>query len=277
VDAPLTEFVHDGFRFGVVDSGPRDGEVVILLHGFPQTSASWSAVTPHLTAAGYRVLAPDQRGYSAGARPSAVAAYRLDHLGADVLALADAAGATSFHVVGHDWGGAVAWYLAGRRSERVRTLSIASSPHPRAFRRSLLGTQALRSWYFLLFGLPRVPEFLLLRDNQKGLRQMLAVGKAPNPADSLRLVADASTATAILNWYRAVFRLHVPLVGMITVPTVYVWSNGDTALGRRTAALTGDYVRAPYTFATLCACSHWIPEERPQEFADLVLANLARS
>jgi pimeloyl-ACP methyl ester carboxylesterase len=276
VDGPLTKFDHDGFRFGVVDSGPRDGEVVILLHGFPQTSASWSAVTPHLTAAGYRVLAPDQRGYSAGARPPEVAAYRLDRLGHDVLALADTAGATNFHVVGHDWGGAVAWYLADRHAERVRTLSVASAPHPRAWIKSLLGTQAFRSWYFLLFWLPVVPEHLLLRRNQKGLREMLAAGEAPNPAESLRLIKNTETATTTLNWYRAAFRSDAPAVGHISLPTLFVWSDRDPALGRRTAVLTGDYVRAPYTFATLCGCSHWIPEERPEEFADLVLANLRR-
>ena len=272
----LTAFDRDGLRFEVSDRGPRDGEVVIALHGFPQTRTCWDSVTPILTAAGYRVLAPDQRGFSPGARPRGVEAYRLDHLAGDVLALADAAAAERFHVLGHDWGGGVAWYLASRHADRVRTVSVASTPHPRAMIRSFRGSQALRSWYFALFRIPVLPEFLLLRNDQWGLRQLLAMSRAPNPGASLALLADGETATAGLNWYRAVFRRDSPVVGWIDVATLYVWSDRDPALGRRAAVLTADHVRGPYTFATLSGCSHWIPEERPEAFADLVLANLRR-
>ena len=211
--ARLTGFDRDGLRFEVSDRGPRDGEVVIALHGFPQTRTCWDSVTPILTAAGYRVLAPDQRGFSPGARPRGVEAYRLDHLAGDVLALADAAAAERFHVLGHDWGGGVAWYLASRHADRVRTVSVASTPHPRAMIRSFRGSQALRSWYFALFRIPVLPEFLLLRNDQWGLRQLLAMSRAPNPGASLALMADGETATAGLNWYRAVFRRDSPVVG----------------------------------------------------------------
>ena len=138
----LTSFVSQGWTFDVRDSGPLDGPVVVALHGFPQTSGSWSAVTPLLTDAGYRVLAPDQRGYSPRARPTAVDDYTMDHLCADVLALADAAGADRFHVLGHDWGAAVAWALAADRPDRLASLTAVSVPHPAALVRSMAGVQA---------------------------------------------------------------------------------------------------------------------------------------
>src|SRR5205814_3021424 len=140
---------------------PGDGEVIVLLHGYPETKESWDGVIPGLVDGGYRVLAPDQRGYSRRARPKGRRAYGSEHLVGDVLALADAAGAERFHVVGHDWGGAVAWYCAMWHPERVKTMTSLATPHPSAFVRSLLtSTQLLHSWYFLLYQLPAIPEWM---------------------------------------------------------------------------------------------------------------------
>jgi len=151
-----------GLVFDALVAGPPAGELVVLLHGFPQTAACWARVAEALAAAGYRVLAPDQRGYSPGARPAAVRAYRMPELVGDVLALAEAAGAARFHLVGHDWGGAVAWALAGRHPERVATLTSVSTPHPRAFAAALLtGGQLLRSAYIGFFAIPRLSELVL--------------------------------------------------------------------------------------------------------------------
>src|SRR3954466_9146456 len=141
----LTQFTSEGLTFDVADAGPVDGEAVVALHGFPQTSAAWAAVTPLLTDAGYRVLAPDQRGYSPGARPHEISAYTMSHLCGDVVALADAAGVQRVHLLGHDWGAAVGWALAATRPERVQTLTAVSVPHPAALVRSLLGSPALRA------------------------------------------------------------------------------------------------------------------------------------
>lgn len=271
----LTAFVSQGLTFAVRDEGPLDGPVVIALHGFPQTAACWAAVTPLLTAAGFRVLAPDQRGYSRGARPQAVSAYAMASLTGDVLALADAAGARRFHVLGHDWGAAVAWALAGRHRDRVASLSAVSVPHPAALQRAFAGTQALRSWYMGLFQLPRLPELLLRVRGGALTRRLLGATGMADPEASVRLLADPRTATAALNWYRAI-RLQGQLrAGRITVPALYVWSDGDTALGRRAAEGTAAFVVGPYRFAVLTGASHWIPEERPAELADLVLQHLA--
>src|SRR3954452_5570270 len=163
--ARLTEFAHDGLRFDVTDAGPVDGEPVVLLHGFPQTRHCWRRVVPLLSAGGYRVLAPDQRGYSPSARPKGRRAYRLERLTADVIALADAIGTPRFHVIGHDWGGAVAWALAARHPDRLHTMTSLATPHSRAMTRSMWSSdQLLRSWYIALFQVPWLPELAFRTD-----------------------------------------------------------------------------------------------------------------
>jgi pimeloyl-ACP methyl ester carboxylesterase len=164
-----------GLVFDGLAAGPPAGELVVLLHGFPQTCACWIQVLEALAGAGYRAVAPDQRGYSPKARRTIVQAYRMPELVADVVAIADRLDAETFHLVGHDWGGVVAWRLAGRHPERVATLTAVSTPHPRAFARALVaGTQALRSAYIPVFRLPRLAELLLWAHRQWGLRLLLA-------------------------------------------------------------------------------------------------------
>jgi len=273
--ARLSEYSHDGLAFDVRDSGPLDGPVVVALHGFPQTSRSWSGVTPHLTRAGRRVLAPDQRGYSPRARPRPVGAYALPHLVGDVLALADAAGAERFDVLGHDWGGGVAWALAAAHPDRVRSLTVASTPHPRALVAAMPHGQALRSWYMAAFQLPWLPERLL--GEPRVARRLLAGMDTPDVAEVETLLADRDAARATVNWYRAAARsvLRGAGPGTVDVPTTYVWSDGDPALGRWAAERTGAWVSADYRFEVLEGVSHWIPDERPEELARLALSRMA--
>lgn len=270
----LSEFASEGLVFDVVDTGPLDGPVVIALHGFPQTSAVWKGVTPVLVDAGFRVLAPDQRGYSPRARPQAVSSYTLEHLCTDVLALADAAGAEQFSLLGHDWGAIVAWTLAGSWPDRVQTLTAVSVPHPAAFVRSFAGPQLLRSWYMGVFQLPWLPETVLRASGGRALRRFLTGSGAPDPEPAVRLFADPRAATAALNWYRALRLPSSVAAGLTRVPTLYVWSDGDTALGRQGAEATERFVRAPYRFVVLEGVSHWVPEERPVELAELVVDHL---
>ncbi|WP_375390079.1 alpha/beta fold hydrolase, partial [uncultured Amnibacterium sp.] len=235
----------------------------------------WSAVTPLLVAAGYRVLAPDQRGYSEGARPRGVRHYSMRSLAADVLALADAAGVERFHLLGHDWGAAVAWTLAGRHADRVASLTAVSVPHPAALRRALAGRQALRSWYIGAFQLPVLPELLLRVRGGALARRLLASTGMRDTRDAVGLLSDPCSATPMLNWYRAI-RLRGQLdAGRTRLPTLFVWSDGDTAIGRRAAEGAGDFVRADYRFEVLMGASHWIPEERSAELAALTLEHLA--
>ena len=267
-----------GLVFDTLAAGPPTGEPVVLLHGFPQTAACWARVAEALAAAGYRVLAPDQRGYSPGARPAAVRAYRMPELVADVLALAETAGAARFHLVGHDWGGAVAWALAGRHPERVATLTSVSTPHPRAFAAALLtGGQLLRSAYIGFFRIPLLPELALGARGSRGLRFLLArSGLGPAWAERYaHALAEPGALSAALAWYRAAvpFGMAVPRV---PVPTRYVWGSGDPALGRRAATTTGRWVAGPYRLDVLEGAGHWLPEHYPEELATLLLDHLAQ-
>src|SRR4051794_13464468 len=195
-----------GMTFRTLEAGPQDGEPVLLLHGFPQRADAWRPVLEALGGAGYRAVAPDQRGYSEGARPSGVRSYRIDELVADVEAMADELDARRFHVVGHDWGGAVAWALAAQRPQRLRTTTIVSTPHPRALAASLSRSlQALRSSYVGFFSIPAVPEALLGAAHGRLLRRMLRTSGLPGRlADEyVDALTDPGALAAALNWYRA--------------------------------------------------------------------------
>lgn len=273
----MNEFRNGDLVFDVRDEGPQSGELVILLHGFPETKASWDRVVPLLTAAGYRVLAPDQRGYSRRARPQGRRAYVADNLVADVLALADAARAERFHVVGHDWGGAVAWYAAMWEPQRLKTMTSLATPHPKAFSRSLLtSTQFFRSLYFLAFQVPALPERVLTSDfGQHRFRQALIRSGLPASAvDSyLPALAERDTMTAVLNWYRAAALTPPRRQTAVSVPTLYVYGTQDVALGPKAADRTARYVTGPYRFERLDN-SHWLPEEAPDTVARLVLEHI---
>ena len=270
----MDQYRRAGLVFDVRDAGPADGPVVVLLHGFPQHNDSWDAVVDKLTAQGYRCLAPNQRGYSPGARPSRRRDYRMSELVADVAALIDDSGAKRVHLVGHDWGAAVAWNVAARLPDRLASFAPISVPHPVPFVKALwTSKQVLASWYMFFFHLPRLPERLLLHRNGSTTRlaeSLAAGGQTPaNAARDAAAMSQPGALTAALNWYRAM-TMAKP-AGKITVPTIYVWSDADTALLPKAAHASGDYVVADYRFEVLSGVSHWIPEERADTLADLLL------
>lgn len=272
----ITSYGRDGLTFDVHDRGPLDGEPVVLLHGFPQDSRSWDRLARLLHTRGFRTLAVDQRGYSPGARPRARRAYRLPDLAADVVALVEQYRLAPVHVVGHDWGAAVAWTLAARRPDLVRTLTALSVPHPAAFVRALpISRQLLLSWYMFAVQLPMLPERAFAAAGFVR-RIMIAGGMSEAAADrDLAAMRDRDRARGGLNWYRAI-PLTAPgtVAGRVRVPTLYVWSDGDVALGRAAARLTERYVDAPYRFETLTGVSHWIPEEVPERVDALLGVHL---
>ena len=261
----MTTFTRDGLVFDVRDTGPADGTPVVLLHGFPQDSRAWEAVSCLLHARGYRTLAPDQRGYSPGARPRSRRAYRASELTADVVALVEAAGLGPVHLVGHDWGAVVAWGVAAARPDLFRSLTAVSVPHPAAFMRSLVtSSQGLRSWYMAVFQLPWWPE-RQLSSGKPCERALRSIGMSREAAtrDAARM-RDLRTARGALNWYRAMaFSRSGALRAPVTVPTLHVWSDGDAAIGPKGAALTPRFVTGPYRYEVLHGVSHWIPEEAP--------------
>jgi pimeloyl-ACP methyl ester carboxylesterase len=277
------EVAANDLTFSAVAGGPGGGRPVVFLHGFPQTSWSWHHQIDAVAAGGYRAFAFDQRGYSPGARPPNVDDYRIDALVADVLAVADAQGMERFDLVGHDWGAMVAWIVASRHPERIRTLTAVSVPHPAAFGAALGGgdpDQVQRSSYIEVFRQPGVAERALLGADASGdgLRTMFAAsGMAPDAEEIDVFVAamrEPGALTAALNWYRAMSAEAVGEVGKISVPTLYVWSTQDPALGRQAAEATAQWVSGPYRFEILEGVSHWIPEAAPDDLNRLLLEHL---
>ncbi len=272
------EQYHRGeLTFDVIDAGPADGPVVVLLHGFPQFNTSWNAVIDRLTGQGYRCLAPNQRGYSPGARPPRRRDYRIPEIVEDIRALIDASGAERVHLVGHDWGAAAAWAAGAELPDRLATLTSFSVPHPGAFIKGLVTSrQGLMSWYMYVFQLPWVPERYLLGGNGSAIRMsrsLQSAGQSPEAADrDAKAMAAPGVLTAALNWYRA-----LPLTDprrtaeKISVPTMYVWTDKDVALAEKPARDTARYVTGDYRFEILRDASHWIPDERPDTAADLLL------
>jgi pimeloyl-ACP methyl ester carboxylesterase len=281
---PVRTAIRDGLTFDVHELGPAGGDPVLLLHGFPQRGDSWRAVATRLAANGCHTLAPDQRGYSPGARPAGRDAYRLDEMVADALAVVDelVGPAARVHLVGHDWGAVVAWRLAARHGDRVRTLTAVSVPPAAAYLRSLVTTrQGLASWYVYAFQLPWLPERVLSAGGGPFSRRFVAAlrgtgqSKAAAQRDAAGL-ADPKALSAAINWYRGAFsgppRDPDPPV---RVPTLFVWSDGDTALTRQSTELVHRYVAGPFRYAELCGVSHWIPDEAPDQLAELVIEHIA--
>jgi pimeloyl-ACP methyl ester carboxylesterase len=273
----MQSFRRGGMVFDVRDSGNLDGEPIVLLHGFPQDSSAFDRLSPALHSAGLRTLAPDQRGYSPSARPRRRRDYRLRDTVDDVVALLDAAELGSAHVLGHDWGGAVAWALAAWHPERVRTLTALSTPHPAAMQKALLTSdQGLRSYSRGVFQLPVLPERALLAGGGAPLRRMLRQGGLPDDLVEhyVARMQEPGALSAALKWYRALpFGLRDP-VGTIRVPTLHVWSSGDAFVGRTATEASGQHVDAAYRLEVLDDVPHWIPELAADRVAELVTAHV---
>jgi pimeloyl-ACP methyl ester carboxylesterase len=271
----LLRYRHDGLTFDVADTGPLDGDPVVLLHGFPQRSSCWRRVAPLLHAQGLRTYAPDQRGYSPGARPARRRDYRLPRLVDDVLALVDRIG-RPVHLVGHDWGAAVAWAVAAQRPDDVRTLTAVSVPHPAAFLRAFgTSAQAVRSWYVAAFQIPFLPEIVAGgRWSDVQLRRM-DMDEEARERFRREIVEDGALRGGLM-WYRAL-PLVTPghLTGTVRVPTTFVWSDRDPTIDRAGGLRTSDHVDAPYEYVELNGVSHWIPEEAPEQLAEAILARAA--
>jgi pimeloyl-ACP methyl ester carboxylesterase len=271
----MDHFERSGLRFPVLDSGPTHGETVVLLHGFPQQPSCYDGVTRRLHHARLRTLVPTQRGYSPRASPRRRRDYRTAELTNDVVALLDAAGVSRAHIVGHDWGGALAWGLGGSHPDRAASLVVLSTPHPAAmvdaFRHS---NQALRSSYIGFFQLPLLPEVLIRRMLAKGLRD------SGLPEQHVKTyvyaMADPGAMTGALNWYRGIpFSMRDP-VGRIRVPTTYIWGRHDFALNRYAAEATAKFVTGPYEFVDLDS-GHWLPETEPDVVAEAIIKRVRSS
>ena len=268
----LLRYRHDGLTFDVTDQGPLDGDPVVLLHGFPQRATSWRLVTPLLNEHGLRTYAPDQRGYSPGARPRRRRDYRMQRLVADLEALVETIG-RPVHLVGHDWGAAVSWAAASQRPELVRSLTAVSVPHPTAFAKAVLTSpQGLRSWYIAAFQVPFVPEKLGAWTSQfeRSLRGM-RMRDEEVARFRTEIVEDGALAGGLM-WYRALpFFDRSHLAGTVRLPTTFVWSDLDPAVDRAGGRHTPEHIDADYRYVELEGVSHWIPEHAPEALADVIV------
>lgn len=270
----ITQYQHDGLTFDVLDEGPLDGIPVVLLHGFPERGTTWRAVAPILHEAGCRTYAPDQRGYSPGARPRGRRSYRLHHLVGDVIGLIDRIG-RPVHLVGHDWGAAVGWAVAGRAPDRVLTWTAVSVPHPAAFARAMRSSgQRRRSRYMALFNVPLLPELMAREPGGRFDQAMRKAGMSAAEVDRFRVeIVEYGALRHALGWYRALpFTRPGSTDVPVTVPTTLVWSDRDIAIGREGVDGTARWVHAPYELVVLEGVSHWIPTQAADACAAAILA-----
>ncbi|MEJ0069404.1 MAG: alpha/beta hydrolase [Pseudomonadota bacterium] len=270
-----------GLIFDASIAGAEAAPLVLLLHGFGVSRHFWSAQLPALAAAGFFAVAPNQRGYAVAARPDPtdLDAYRVDRLIGDALDIAAAAGQAGrrFHLVGHDWGGSLAWAIAHRHPERLASLTILSRPHPAAFARALAlpdGDQAQRSRHHTAF-LDSDAGPRLLADDAAWLRTRLAASGVPPVAIAahLSVIGNPPAMEAALAWYRA--RGERQRLGSIAVPTLYLWGDADDTVGRAAAEGTGDFIAAPYRFEVLPGVGHYAADQQPERVNALLLEHLA--
>lgn len=275
-------------RLAVTEAGDPSGEPVVLLHGFPESSHSWRHQLPALAAAGYHAVAPDLRGYGGSDRPGAVDAYAAPRLVGDVAGLIGALGHESAHVAGHDWGGGLAWALAGTRPELVRSLTILNAPvgvvSARLRRES--PTQRAKSWYMLLFQFPGVAETWLSQDDFANLREFVFDTAAPgtySDADR-RTFVDAlrrdGALTAALNWYRAnmppaSWLREPPAPPPVPVPTMVIWGEADVNMDPLLLERSAATVTGPLRVERLPGVSHWVQQEVPGRVNELMLEFLS--
>jgi pimeloyl-ACP methyl ester carboxylesterase len=266
------------FRARVAGFDNSDGELVILLHGFPVTSAMWKPLLPALAEAGFRVIAFDQRGYSPGARPLDSSAYTIDHLINDVTAVADALGVEKFHLIGHDWGSAVGWNTVLAHPARILSWTGLSIAHPAAFANALANDsdQQSRSSYFALFTTPLVPEILLTFNGLSVLSAGYAGMDDDNINEYLAVFAEPRALTAALNWYRQMdASLSTPASANsnVTAPALFIWGNNDAAVGRAAVEDQKQYMQGYYRVIELDG-EHWLMTSHAEKIIPEILKHL---
>ncbi|MBX0292268.1 alpha/beta hydrolase [Hymenobacter sp. HSC-4F20] len=276
----------NGIVLHVVQCGPTTGPLVVLLHGFPEFWYGWRHQIQALAEAGFRVWVPDQRGYNLSDKPPRVTDYRIEQLGADILGLLDAAGAAKATVIGHDWGAAVTWWLAGHHPERLHRVAILNVPHPAVLGNALRRTpqQLLKSWYIFFFQLPWLPERLFRRRQFRFGRGALRGTSRPGTftTDDLHHYtaawAQPGAPSGMINWYRAAFRKarRVGTVGRITIPVRILWGRKDAFLVPELAQLSRQQCdQGELTYFD--HATHWLHQEEPAAVNKLLLEFLGRA
>jgi len=280
-DLESTFIQTNGITLHVMQAGPEDGPLLILLHGFPEFWYCWHKQIQPLADAGYRVWVPDMRGYNLSEKPRGFSAYNLDALAADVVGLIDAAGVDQARLVGHDWGAAVSWWTASKYPKRLSKLGILNVPHHRVMADHLRTSRAQRrkSWYIYLFQLPWLPEFMMRRKNYDVLARAIRGRKKRSPAENERYReawSQPGALTGMVHYYRALLRDRPARAGSkrITMPTLVIWGAQDFALGREMAQPSIDLCDDG-RLVFLERATHWVQHDEPERVNELLLEFLA--
>jgi pimeloyl-ACP methyl ester carboxylesterase len=267
------------FRGRAGNLNAASAEPVMLLHGFPETSAMGEDLIAALADKGYRCFAPDQRGYSRGARPTALSDYAYEKLVSDAIALADVLGFVRFHLVGHDWGSVLGWAALRTCPDRVISWTAMSVPHVDSFRSAIAtdADQRRRSRYLSLFMLPEEPEQMLTGNDYAALRELWAAMPDYQLKEYLDILSEPGALTAAINWYRANPTLlkvdKATEFGPVAHPTLLIWGNTDLAVGRVAVEGTLPYMRGPFKLVEMDA-GHWLVQEQPERVREEILRHL---
>lgn len=265
-------------KFDCRVSGEGNKELVILLHGFPETSMMWSGLMDQLASQGFYCLAPDMRGYSKDACPKGVRNYTVDQLGTDVLNMAKALERDRFHLIGHDWGAAIGWHIVYHHPEKILSWTALSVPHNKAFVKAYKTdpVQKKKSRYIGFFLLPFIPEIMIRRNNFKSFRSLWK-NSSPEELDHyLSVFRRKSSLTGALNYYRANLRKGgIRTIGDIETPTLFIWGKKDLAIGEAAARGTEKYIKGDYTFLVLEA-GHWLIQTKFEDVSSAIGKHLAK-
>lgn len=269
----------NGHTFSTQISGDSQGVPVILLHGFPESSVMWKRLMSDLNEIGYYTVAPDQRGYSFGARPQEINQYQISHLVNDVIAIADSLGFIKFHLIGHDWGSAVGWQVAANYPARILSYSALSVPHLTAFSRAYRedSLQFKASSYMRDFQTKTIPEFMLAKNKYELLKTIWPQHDEEESSSYIDLFSQQNALTATINWYRANYALisEGADIGSVSVPTLFIWGKNDLAIQRSGIEWTKDYMTGYYRFVELDA-GHWLIQESYEMVQQEIMSHLAK-
>ena len=280
----MIEIEANGMIFTCRVAGDKaTGKPVMLLHGWPETSHMWIHLMKKLSAEGYYCVAPNQRGFSDGARPKKADNYELEFLVQDMIAIADAQGFETFHLIGHDWGSAVGWGAIALYPKRIKSWSALSVPHIKAFSNAIRfdKQQIKMSWYMGFFQWRVIPEWALHRRKCKRLRDAWNQSSPTQIEDYLTVFGNKKALKTTLHWYRANYQVLKKGVGTIDFgevhhPTLLIWGNKDAAIGSKCMELTKPYMKGPFKFVELEA-GHWLIQEKYEEVSKEILEHLERN
>ena len=253
----------------------NDKGTIFLLHGFPETSRMWKDFIKVHENEGYRIIAPDQRGYSKGARPSKVSDYTIDKLTQDIIDIANEFNIDKFHLVGHDWGSAVGWYLASNFSDRIITWSALSVPHLDAFVYSMINDkeQIKKSEYIKFFNKPIFPEIYFKIFSYKNLKNIWSKSSESEIISYLEIFKQRKALKSALNWYRANFKDDESVIGDISIPTLIIYGMNDMAIDVKSVDNSEKFLKGRYKIEKLDS-GHWLIQESFEEVSKSIIEHI---